>query len=150
MAKATALAALIVALLAGCSSGTAKPPVTTAAATPPVPVPTTPTTAASTKETPQCASEVGKPTSEVVGDGGPGCITGATVAADSTGWGKQACADTSTGAEVTVYFWVSSKPDAADTQEYVARSDGDVKVLADATSTRPAILAQVLTAVDCV
>jgi len=102
---------------------------------------------------PRCDTLVGKPASDVVvPKKGPQCITGASVAEDSTAWGTEHCVDAKSGAKVTAYHWVSNNPGARDTAEYVARSDGPIMVLpeGDGSAAQNAIVASIYLALGCV
>jgi hypothetical protein len=155
MIKTAGICASIMALavLAGCSSTATAKHVATSSTSVATVAPSTTTEAPTTEapEAPACADVVGLLAKDVVDPKrGPQCITADSVADDNTGWGTLHCVDVKTGAKVTVYHWVSNDPAAPDTAEYVARSDGKVKVVPGRDAAQPAIVADLFVAVHCV
>jgi hypothetical protein len=112
-------------VLSGCAVNVDAPAGTDAAAA--SVAPTREATGPDMSGPPTCKSLIGKPASVALVDGQPYCFTGISVALDKTTYGTMQCSDVEMKGG-TVTFWVSSDPNAADTNEYLLGPLGSVVV----------------------
>ena len=135
------LPAVAILLLAGCTSAPSPAPTVTVTATP---------TAAAVA--PACTSVVGHPTSEVIVDGSPYCITGTSVSTDKTGYITTNC-DPVNNTSTVIYGWGTSDPLAPDQNTYAAKV-GSVVVIVPVSASEKELfggvtLVNYLVAVGC-